>query len=142
MKNLNINTNPDVESVFSNYPKKVQKKMVNLRKLVIETAKEIEELTTLEETLKWGEPSYLAKKGSTLRMDWRPMTPYQYQLYFKCISKLVETYRAVYGNTFNYEKNGAIIFQMHDKIPVWELKKSISAALRYHSVKYLPLLGL
>ncbi len=116
--------------------------MANLRRLVIEAAEEIEDLTNLEETLKWGEPSYLTKKGSTLRMDWKQKTPNQYQLYFKCTSKLVETFKMVYGNTFNYEKNRAIVFQLDDKIPETELKKCITAALRYHSVKQLPQLDL
>lgn len=142
MKTLKINTNQEVESVFNNYPKVIYKKMANLRRLVIEAAEEIEDLTNLEETLKWGEPSYLTKKGSTLRMDWKQKTPNQYQLYFKCTSKLVETFKMVYGNTFNYEKNRAIVFQLDDKIPETELKKCITAALRYHSVKQLPQLDL
>jgi hypothetical protein len=58
MKNsLTIQTKPYVELVFNNYPDLVRSKMFALRKLVIETAKEIDGITKLEETLKWGEPS-------------------------------------------------------------------------------------
>jgi hypothetical protein len=67
MKNsLTIQTKPEVELVFNNYPDLVRSKMFALRKLVIETAKEIDGITKLEETLKWGEPSYLTKNGVTL----------------------------------------------------------------------------
>ncbi|MFT5337424.1 MAG: hypothetical protein ACI9YL_001426 [Luteibaculaceae bacterium] len=39
-----------------------------LRQLIRATVPEIEGVNSLEETLKWGEPSYLTKYGSTLRM--------------------------------------------------------------------------
>ena len=54
---MKIKTNPEVELLFKNYPESVQDKMLILRGLVIETAKEIDGLTMLEETLKWGEPN-------------------------------------------------------------------------------------
>src|SRR5210317_960960 len=108
MKNLNINTNPEVELVFNNYPDLVRTKMLNIRKLIIEAAGETEEITDLEETLKWGEPSYLVKNGSTLRMDWKIKNPDQYAIYFKCTSKLVPSFKMVYGNLFKFEGNRAI----------------------------------
>ena len=67
MKNLQINTNPEVDLIFNNYPDFVRGKMLNLRDLIIKTARELEEITHIEETLKWGEPSFLTKKGSTFR---------------------------------------------------------------------------
>ena len=67
--------------------------------------------------------SYLAPKGSTLRMDWKTKSPNQYALYFQCSSMLVSTFKMVYGNTFNYEGNRAIVFQLEDKLPVEEVKK-------------------
>ena len=142
MENLKVKTNPEVELVFANYPDTVRHKMLVLRELILETAKELEEVTTLEETLKWGEPSYLTKNGSTLRMDWKPKTPDQYALYFKCTSRLVETFRKVFKSNFKYEGNRAIVFQMNDKIPRKELKDCIKATLTYHKVKQLPTLGI
>jgi len=142
MKNLDLKTDSKVEEVFKNYPTKVRKQMKDLRKLVLNVAKELDEVAYLEETLKWGEPSYLAKKGSTIRMDWKAKKPDQYAMYFKCTSKLVESFRKVYGDTFNYEKNRAIVFKLDDKIPEKELKNCIKAGLRYHKVKHLPMLDL
>lgn len=130
-----------VESVFSKYPDTVRDKMLNLRRLIMAVAKEID-LPSLEETLKWGEPSYLAKKGSTIRMDWKVKSPDQYAMYFKCTSKLVPSFRLAYDEIFDYEGNRAIVFQLEDKIPETELKNCIKAALMYHQVKQLPLLGL
>ena len=140
MKSMKIN--PEVEQVFNAYPSYVLDKMLHLRKLILETANEIDGITSIEETLKWGEPSYLVKKGSTIRIDCKKKTPNQYAIYFKCTSKLVPAFRAVYKNTFTFEGNRAIIFQLDDLIPEAELKKCIAAALTYHTVKQLPLLGL
>ena len=140
--NLTIQTNPDVELVFNNYPDSVRSKMFDLRKLVIETAKEIDGITKLEETLKWGEPSYLTKNGSTLRMDWKAKNPEQYALYFKCTSRLVETFRLVFNNTLKYEGNRAIVFQLDDEIPTDIIKQCIKSTLTYHNVKHLATLGL
>ena len=142
MKNLQITTSPELETVFENYPNQVRKKLLNLRKLILETASEIQEINHLEETLKWGEPSYLVKKGSTIRIDWKNNKPHQYAIYFKCTSRLIPTFRSVYGDLFTFEGDRAIVFQMNEKLPEAELKNCIKAGLTYHVVKQLPMLGL
>jgi hypothetical protein len=135
MNELKIRTSPEFETKLASYPDFVRDKMYGLRKLINDTAKEITEITELEETLKWGEPSFLSKHGSTLRMDWKKKTPDQYQLYFKCTSRLVETFKIVFGNKFEYEKSRAIIFRLNEDIPTKEIKKCIKATLMYHKVK-------
>lgn len=137
-----IIVNPEVELVFSKYPNEVRIKLENLRDIIIETANDIEGLTHLEETLKWGEPSYLTKHGSTIRIDWKAKNPNQYAIYFKCTSRLVETFKLIFKNTFKFEGKRAIIFQLEDEIHIEELKHCINAALTYHKVKHLPALGL
>ena len=52
MNEIQLQTNPEVELVFDNHPNSVQDKRLALRKLVIQTAGEIDEITKLEETLK------------------------------------------------------------------------------------------
>jgi len=139
---MKITTNAQVEKVFENYPDNVRDKMGYLRKLVIETAEETESITSLEDPSKWGEPSYLVKKGSTLRMDWKAKTPDQYAMYFKCTSRLVETFKVVFDSKFKFEGKRAIVFQIDDKISVKELKQCIKATLIYHDVKKLVTLGI
>jgi hypothetical protein len=99
------------------------------------------EIQKLEETLKWGEPSYLTQIGSTLRIDWKDKTPEQYAMYFKCTSLLMGTFKTVFNDLFKYEGTRAIVFNLDDKVPEVALKKCIKAVLRYHKVKNLPLLG-
>ncbi|MGK0366501.1 MAG: hypothetical protein ACI85O_003574 [Saprospiraceae bacterium] len=142
MKNLKVNKDLKVEPKFQSYPPKIRLKLDALRNLIIETAKEIDEIQEIEETLKWGEPSYLVKKGSTIRIDWKTKTPHQYAMYFKCTSKLVVTFREVYGDVFNYENNRAILFNLEEEIPEKELKECTRMALQYHTIKQLPRLGM
>ena len=115
--------------------------MLRLRELVLETASEIEGIEVLEETLKWGEPSYLTKHGSTLRMDWKAKKPEQYALYFKCTSQLVPTFRTLFDNRFTYEGNRAIVFKVNENVPEKEIRECIRMTLNYHKIKHLPLLG-
>lgn len=141
MQPLKINQNPAVNDKFEAYPEHIKPKMQWLRKLILETAEE-NGIRTIEETLKWGEPSYLVKKGSTIRMDWKTKTPNQYAMYFKCTTQLVPTFKEVFGDTFNYENNRAILFTLEDEIPMVELKVCIRLALEYHTLKKLPRLGM
>ncbi|MCP3929970.1 MAG: DUF1801 domain-containing protein [Bacteroidetes bacterium] len=138
---MEFTSNPKVKNIFDNYPKSVRSQMLHLRELVLNAASEIDGLEKLEETLKWGEPSYLTKYGSTVRMDWKEKNPEQFAIYFKCTSKLVPTFKTIYKDKFTFEGNRAIVFKLNDKIPEIELKHCISLALTYHKVKHLPLLG-
>lgn len=137
-----LKTNPKVDEIFANYPDSVRDKMKFLRVLVIETAEETEGIKQMEITLKWGEPSFVARIGSTLRMDWKEKSPDQYAMYFHCTSRLVATFRMVFGNKFQYEGNRAIVFQLNQKVPHMELKECIKATLRYHKVEHLTSLGI
>ncbi|MEC3907229.1 DUF1801 domain-containing protein [Tamlana sp. 2201CG12-4] len=140
-KNFVLATDAKVKDVFNSYPQQVKSKMQDLRALVLEVASKTEGIDKLEETLKWGEPSYKTKHGSTIRMDWKEKSPNQYALYFQCTSSLVTTFRTIYKNTFEFEGNRAIIFKCHSTLPVTEVKHCIEIALTYHKRKHLPLLG-
>ncbi|MEM6348034.1 MAG: DUF1801 domain-containing protein [Bacteroidota bacterium] len=139
---MKIVSHPAVADKFESYPEGVKMKLEKLRNLILETAVRTESISEVEETLKWGEPSYLTKKGSTIRIDWKAAKPEQYAMYFQCTSKLVPSFREVFGEQFSFEGNRAIVFQMEEQIPEDELSACIASALRYHSIKHLPNLGL
>ena len=134
-------SNPAVAEVFAGYPKPIREKMLFLRRLVFDVARETEGVGEIEETIKWGEPSYVAKGGSTLRMDWKESNPRQYAMYFHCQTKLVDTFRELYGDQFHYEGNRAVLFHEDDEIPIEALKHCIALTLTYHGRKHLPMLG-
>ena len=127
--------NSEVAAVFKNYPKNVREKLIFLRQLIFETAAETAGVGEIEETLKWGEPSYLTphtKSGSTVRIDWKKRKEDEYAMYFKCTTTLVESFREKYPTKFRYGGNRSIIFNEEDEVPVQELKDCIAMALTYH----------
>jgi len=142
MKNLYLKSNLEVELVFNNYPNSIRNKMLNLRELIIETANEVDDITKLEETIKWREPSYLTKNGSPIKIDWKINEPNQYTIYFPSANKLIKTFKMIFKNTFEFKGKKAIVFQIEDEIPKEELKDCVKAALTYHKVKHLPTLGI
>ncbi|HSI76291.1 MAG TPA: DUF1801 domain-containing protein [Lunatimonas sp.] len=142
MSKLILKIAPKIDEIFLNYPDSVRDTMQYLKELVIETAEETVGIDEMEITLKWGEPSFVTKNGSTLRMDWKERAPDQYAMYFQCTTRLVETFRMIFGPMFQFEGNRAIVFQPNQQIPVSELRECIKATLTYHRVKHLITLGI
>ncbi|WP_020410097.1 DUF1801 domain-containing protein [Hahella ganghwensis] len=131
---------PEVLRKYEAYPNEVRPGMLSLRSLIFESARDLD-ITDLQETLKWGEPSYLCHGGSTVRIDWKPATPNVYGIYFHCQTSLVQTFKELYGNLFQYQGKRAILLDMASPIPSQQIRHCIGLSLQYHKVKHLPLLG-
>ncbi|MCB0282636.1 MAG: DUF1801 domain-containing protein [Calditrichaeota bacterium] len=131
--------NPEVETVFNSYPQEMRSKLLHLRSLIFETAETIKDIEELEETLKWGEPSYItpSKIGSTVRIAWKEKKENQYSIFFKCTANLVPAFKERYPQLFNYGENRSIDFDLNNDIPEKELKQCIALALTYHQNKKL-----
>lgn len=133
--------NPDVARKLQSYPEEIRRRLMQLRELIFDVAAAHPEIGGLEETLKWGEPSYLADKGSTIRIGWSESKPEYCAMYFNCNTKLVDTFKEVYADLFHFEGNRAIVFHEDDVLPTEALKHCILLSLQYHKIKHLPLLG-
>lgn len=129
-----------VKKAIDSYPKEAKSALLRLRNIIQQTATEYE-LGPLEESLKWGEPSYVVKGGSAVRIDWKPRFPEKCFVFFQCQTSLVETFREIYGDVFIFDGNRAIALDISQDVPVKELKHCISLSLQYHKLKHLPLLG-
>jgi hypothetical protein len=132
------NSNPAVDAVFRAYPKPLQAKLLALRRLILDTARMTNGVGALQETLKWGQPSYLTaetKSGSTIRIDRVKSSAGQYAVYFHCQTDLVETFRRLYPTELSYGGNRSILFNADDKVPEAALRHCVALALTYHSRK-------
>ncbi len=128
-------SDPAVDAVFGAYPKPLKAKLLALRRLILDTAAATNGAGELEETLKWGQPSYLTaatKSGSTIRIDRVKASVNRYAVYFHCQTDLVATFRELYPNELTYAGNRAIILSADDDIPEAVLRHSIGLALTYH----------
>lgn len=126
---------PSVAAVFDAYPKPVRDKLLALRSLIVEAAAATPGVGPIEETLKWGQPSYLTpqtKSGTTVRIDAMKGTPNRYALYVHCQTKLIDAFREVYPDELTYEGNRAILFDVEEPLPVEPVRHCIAQALTYH----------
>ena len=129
-----------VQKTFDSYPEPVKTLLLQVRALVFDVA-QAHGLGEVEETLKWGEPSYLVKSGSTVRMDWKPASPGQCFIFFNCNTKLVDTFRELYADELSFQGSRAIVLNVDEPIPIDTIRKCIELSLKYKLIKHLPLLG-
>lgn len=134
VKHKNIE-NPEVAARFEHYPKEIKKQLLFLRQLIFDVAARTAGVGELEETLKWGQPSYLTtqtKSGSLVRIDQVKSQVGTYAMLFHCQTNLVDTFKEMYRDYFEFGGNRSILFNVKDKVPVAELSHCISMALTYH----------
>ncbi len=130
-----------VRAAFQVVPEVIAIRWTALRALIFQVAEESPQIAPLSEALRWGEPSYLTRSGSTIRLGWKPAAPDQYTLLFNCQSKLVPTFREIYADEFQFSGNRAIVFAANQPISAEPLRHCIELALRYKQLRQLPLLG-
>jgi hypothetical protein len=128
----------EVAQAFAAYPPPMRRKLLALRRLILDTAAATPGVGEIEEMLKWGEPAYLtsaSKSGSTIRLGPVKSSPSQYALYFNCKTTLVDTFRTLFPVELHYEGNRAIVLEAADALPRDALAFCITAALTYHRRK-------
>jgi Domain of unknown function (DU1801) len=126
---------PAVDAAFEAYPKPLKAKLLALRRLIFDIAKTTKGVGALQETLKWGQPSYLTpetKSGSTIRIDQVKSVANQYAVYFHCQTDLVETFRELYPRELSYGGNRSILLSAQEEIPEAALRHCVALALTYH----------
>ncbi|PCH50058.1 MAG: hypothetical protein COC17_06645 [Hyphomicrobiales bacterium] len=123
-----------VEDVYNAYVPKQKHALLALRELVFEVAKENDKIGKIEEALKWGQPSFLTKTGSTIRIDKikdsEKISPH-IAMYFICTTHLVDRFSEIYPDTFSYVGGRAIHFEIGAPYDSDALKHCIAMALTY-----------
>jgi hypothetical protein len=131
-------SDPAVDAVFKAYPGPIKARLLALRRLIFDTARTTKGVGALQESLKWGQPSYLTtqtKSGSTIRIDQVKSTANQYAVYFHCQTNLVETFRELYPTELSYGGNRSILLNAENDIPEPALRHCVALALTYHLSK-------
>lgn len=126
---------PDIKAAIGAYPKPVQRALMDLRDLVLDTARQTQGVGALEEALRWGQPSFLTTEsgsGSTIRIDGFRNDPSKVAIFFHCQSRLVDQFRALYGDALNFVGNRAIELRVDAPLPEAALKHCVALALTHH----------
>lgn len=124
---------PDV-AVFASFPDPVRNRLMQVRDLIFDAAAGIDGVGQLQETLRWGEPSYLTAEsggGSTIRLA-PDKASGAAALHFICHTKLVEEFRRLYPDTLHFKGERSIILGDDKRIDEPALQHCIGLALTYH----------
>lgn len=121
-------------SVITNWPQNAKHGFDHLRRIILQTADQIENITIVE-TLKWGEPSWLPDRpriGSTLRAAWKPERPDHLSLFVNCSTTIAATMQEIYPNAFFYERNRALHFSLNMAAPEAAIAHCAAITFIYH----------
>jgi hypothetical protein len=126
---------PPIAESLSRYPEPVRARLFDIRDIIFAVAAETEAIGPLTETLKWGEPAYLAAatgSGSTIRLGSTRTARNAAAVLFNCKTTLIETFRNHFANDFSFEGNRALIVPVDRALPQEPLRLCLHLALTYH----------
>lgn len=126
---------PKVAAVLDAYPAPLRQRLLGLRALIQETAAATDGVGPLQETLKWGEVSYLTSasgSGTTVRIG-RDKASGRPAIYVNCQTDLLSRYRTLYPDAFSYDGNRGVV--LGDAPDEAALRHVIALALTYHAGK-------
>lgn len=131
-------TDPTVAAAFEAFPALKRKKLLRLRDLIFEVAKSDGRVGPLQETLKWGQPSYLTattKSGTAIRLALTKTG--ECALFTHCQTSVMSDFRSQFPDAFAYEDNRALIpgADFEDKIAL--LSMFMLSAMTYHRTKQM-----
>ncbi|MBO9413148.1 MULTISPECIES: DUF1801 domain-containing protein [unclassified Ruegeria] len=121
---------PAVQSVFDGYNPDTQKGVLALRELIFETALTLPSAQPLQEALRWGQPAYLAPKGSTIRVGGHKTA--SFALFVHCQSRLISDFTSAFPDEDRLEGNRAVLFDDPRQIDANRHGWLIARALTYH----------
>ena len=120
---------------FDSYDAEIRACLLEVRQLILKVAARTDGVGPITETLKWGEPSYLTSQtgsGSTIRISTVKNAPDKFGIYFNCQTTLVEEFRQLYPDAFEFNGNRAVICKTKAPLPREPLEHCIALALTYH----------
>jgi hypothetical protein len=123
-----------VEAAFACLPTRERAVLLHLRGLAYRVADEETAVSGLEETLKWGEPSYRAlpaSLGTPVRLGLSKKSGSRPALFVHCQTTLVHSYRSLFPDLFNYEGNRALVLREGTDAPDAAVMHCIRLAFTY-----------
>lgn len=127
-------TDPGVRAAFEAFPETYQQPLRDLRQLILETAEDDPRVGTLQETLKWGQPSWLPARpriGTTIRLGTDRQGTHL-ALFFHCQTSVIRDFRSGPGKDMRFDGNRAILLDPDNPLPHDLLRLPIRHALTYH----------
>ena len=121
---------PKVAAAFDAMPKDARAGSLTLREMIFETAATLPHTQPLQEALRWGQPAYLAPKGSTIRLGGHKAAPFA--LFVHCQSRLMGDFTSAFPGEDRIDGNRAVLFDEPAQIDPTRHGWLIARALTYH----------
>lgn len=126
------NSIPDfVQIRFDTYSTDIKAKLIQLRTLIVDVAQQHPSIGVLEETVKWGQVSYLtthSQSGTTVRID--QFSKNEVALFVHCQTTLIDECRGLFP-MLKFSGNRGIIIPINEPTPENDLRICIELALTY-----------
>ncbi|MBL4876807.1 MAG: DUF1801 domain-containing protein [Cohaesibacteraceae bacterium] len=122
-----------VETIYRSIPDDIRECLLLVRTSIFDIAAADDRVGTIEETLKWGEPSYLThkpKSGTTIRLAPRIDTD-SWGMFVHCQTSLINQFRDLYPDLCDYEGTRGMIFKCENSCDQEALAHCIGLALTY-----------
>ncbi|MFT6630916.1 MAG: hypothetical protein ACJAS4_000860 [Bacteriovoracaceae bacterium] len=126
------------EEIYSEYPNIVKSYLLEMRKIILDTAKKEKDVGAIEEVLRWGQPTFLtteSKSGTMIRIDRYKKQDDKVAIFFHCQTQIIKMITLKYGKKLTYDGNRGIVFDIKKPLPKRVIKDCAHLALRYNLIK-------
>ncbi len=126
---------PNIEAAFRGFSDELRDDFLSLREMIFDVANETDGIDGLEESLKWGQPSYRPKArfGTAVRLGiGKTGGP---ALLTHCQTRVLHDFRTAFPDSFHYDGNRGLELTDATKGKHEELRLFIRSALTYRQDK-------
>jgi len=124
---------PEIVTIIDAYPMPARTGILTLRNLIFDVARELPEVDTVREVIRWGQPAYMPQKprvGTSLRLGLHRDA--HFALFAHCQTTVIASYAQAFPGWDRLDGNRAILFDDLDQIEPERLQYLIRCALTYH----------
>ena len=127
---MNPDLEPGVAAVVLGYPEAVRERVLELRRLLYDVADELE-VGAIDEKLRWGEPGFRVKGGTTVRLHCKHPASGKVGFFVPCSTDLAASYRARHPE-LEIEGDRVVWLPLEGPLPEEALRDCIALAWTYH----------
>ena len=125
-----------VKQVYNSYPPRYKEPLLRIRQMIYEIADGMPHVGRIEESLKWGQPTYATvspKTGTPIRLD--RFGEDGIAVFFHCQTNLIDRFKTLFADVLTFSGNRAIVLDPQVDLPANEIAACIEMALTYHLYK-------
>jgi len=120
-----------IAAAIADYPEATRDTLLELRALIHRVAARTEGVDAVEETLRWGQPAFICRSGTTVRLAEARGGSGAVGVYTSCQTPLVADFAREHGELFEYDAGRGIHIPAGERMREAEIGDFLSAALTY-----------